>query len=601
MSNQQPDISICIVGPESFEKLYAFLRAVPENPAVIYEVLVWDSAAEDGIVSEVRARYPEIRTFGAGDSSSHAQAKNVLFAEAKSRLFYLLNPDNQIAPDRLFEIANFFDRNPAIGIADTNTHGADYSPFNAAIAEYSHESHTRGELGKLSGRFASVAGQSMVIRREVFAVTGGFDPSFAFHVEDDLCLRARQNGWQIGKLPSPSIPSPVTADGEETPEADFWQRKTDATWQFYRKHYSAQTRLRIARDTVLQSRWRIATALTRTAKTKRTQYRQELVLARKELKSLRSLQQSAALEGFHDSSVREVLEAGFCFKPFVVPGIDNQKVADAFGADLRLQEVALLARETPNASSAIDELHRFVWNPSGGARPIARFADGEYAFYRLDAAGCNGLYLQAENRESIVSALPHHIKALRSAASCGKLCPLIYPAISRPRRVFGGRENKNESAASRWLRFLGTHGIKLCAGNYSPFYAVYAYLCGKRFAQSVDGKNLLILNDEYQADEAAAYFAARGSRPNLHWHPVPGEYAATRWPSAKDSVLSQLPNSVDMALVGAGAGALLICDDVSQALGIPAIDAGHFLNVLNGRAGKSGGPRLFALYETDLF
>lgn len=601
MSNQQRDISICIVGPKSFEKLYAFLRAAPENPAVTYEVLVWDSAAEDGIVSEVRARYPEIRTFGAGDSSSHAQAKNALFSEAKGRLIYLLHSDKQMSPDGLLEIAEYFDRNPAVGIAGISTRGADDSLPDAGIPEYPCESRTGGELGNLPGSLASVVGQSMVIRQEVFAVTGGFDSAFVLYAEDDLCLRARQNGWQIGTLSSASTPSPVTADGKEPPEADFWQKKTDATWQFCRKHYSAHTRLRIARNAVLQSRWRIATAWTRAAKTKRVQYRQELVLARKELKSLRSLQRSATLEGSYDSSIREVLEAGFRFKPFIVPGIDNQKVADAFGADLRLQEMALLASEAPDAISAIDELHGFVWNPNGGARPIARFADGEYAFYRLDAAGCNGLYRQAENRESIASALPHHIKALRSAASCGKLCPLIYPAISRPVRVFGGRENKNESAASRWLRFLGTHRIKLCAGNYSPFYAVYAYLCGKRFAQSVDGKNLLILNDEFRDDEATAYFAARGSRPTLYWHPVPAEYAATRWPSTKDSVLPQIPKSVDLALIGAGAGALLICHDVSQTLGVPAIDAGHFLNVLNGRAGKSGGPRLFTMHETDPF
>jgi hypothetical protein len=46
-------------------------------------------------------------------------------------------------------------------------------------------------------------------------------------------------------------------------------------------------------------------------------------------------------------------------------------------------------------------------------------------------------------------------------------------------------------------------------------------------------------------------------------------------------------------MVGAGVGALDVCVDLARFSSVPAIDAGHILNVMNGLECKSGGPRLF--------
>lgn len=51
----------------------------------------------------------------------------------------------------------------------------------------------------------------------------------------------------------------------------------------------------------------------------------------------------------------------------------------------------------------------------------------------------------------------------------------------------------------------------------------------------------------------------------------------------------------ELGLVGAGVGALLICVDVAERFAIPAIDAGHILNMMNGRLDKSKGSRLYTM------
>jgi hypothetical protein len=46
-------------------------------------------------------------------------------------------------------------------------------------------------------------------------------------------------------------------------------------------------------------------------------------------------------------------------------------------------------------------------------------------------------------------------------------------------------------------------------------------------------------------------------------------------------------------MVGAGIGALEVCNDVARATSRPTIDSGHIVNSMNDLESKSNGPRLF--------
>jgi hypothetical protein len=85
------------------------------------------------------------------------------------------------------------------------------------------------------------------------------------------------------------------------------------------------------------------------------------------------------------------------------------------------------------------------------------------------------------------------------------------------------------------------------------------------------------------------------SRPEITFVNIPAEYVATRWDDAKEQILKRIPRETDLCLAGAGVGALLIVHDAAQSLSIPAMDAGHVLNLMNDRADKSNGVRLYTL------
>lgn len=297
---------------------------------------------------------------------------------------------------------------------------------------------------------------------------------------------------------------------------------------------------------------------------------------------------------------RLIRERGFRFDKLCVTGIDNEPVFRLNAPSMRAEEICLLHDTTPNGDAYVAALLQRITAASCGRSPlpVARFADGEYSFYRLSLK-CNGLYKQAESVAAIRRALPLHEERLRYVAQTGILAPLIFPGNSRRptglRRFFVSA--KGEDSAVWFLDFLEGLGIELSAANYVPFYAVYACLSSPSFAAAMEGKLVCVVNSHFDADSCRLWFDRAGSRPRLAWVQIPDSYVATRWSSMREKILSAVPRNTDICLVGAGVGALPVCADIAERFSIPALDAGHVLNVMNGLESKSKGPRLFTFLK----
>jgi hypothetical protein len=290
----------------------------------------------------------------------------------------------------------------------------------------------------------------------------------------------------------------------------------------------------------------------------------------------------------------------FRFGALAVTGIDNSPVVERFGPGIREQEICLLHEAAPSGDACVAMLSERVRKGMSERKgtPVVRFADGEYAFYR-PSLRCNGLYEQAESVEAIRKAIPAHAEDLRYAAGSGLLAPLVFPGNIGPvRRKFPAFwKRSGDDGAIRFLEFLHRHGVHLTGTNYVPFYVVYAYLSSRAFAAAVDGRKVCILNSDIDTASCSAWFAALSSRPSLVPVPIPASYVATRWDSMRDEVLRAVPQDVDLCLVGAGVGALRVCADISRRFSVPALDAGHALNMMNDMERKSMGPRLYTIHR----
>jgi hypothetical protein len=290
----------------------------------------------------------------------------------------------------------------------------------------------------------------------------------------------------------------------------------------------------------------------------------------------------------------------FRFDALAVTGIDNSRAVERFGPGIREQETCLLHEAAPSGDACVTMLSERLRKGMSERKgtPVVRFADGEYSFYE-GSLRCNGLYAQAESVDAIRRAIPAHAEDLRYVAGTGLLAPLVFPGNIGPvRRKFPAfRKKTGDDGAARFLTFLRGHGILFSGTNYVPFYVVYAYLTSRTFAAAVDGRKVCILNSDIDLPSCAAWFAALSSRPVLVPVPIPSSYVATRWDAMREEVLRAVPADADLCLVGAGVGALRVCADLARRFSIPALDAGHALNMMNDMEKKSMGPRLYTIHR----
>lgn len=291
---------------------------------------------------------------------------------------------------------------------------------------------------------------------------------------------------------------------------------------------------------------------------------------------------------------------GFRFDVLRVTGIDNSKAVERFGAGMLSQETCLFHGEVPDGDAYVALLAGRVRTGMSERKgtPVVRFADGEYAFYD-GSLRCNGLYRQAESVDAIRKAFPAHAEDLRYVARSGLLAPLVFPGNVGPvRRKFPAFWKRiGDDGAARFLGFLRRNGVFLTGANYVPFYVVYAYLTSSSFAKAVDGKKVCLLNADLDVPSCRSWFSALWSRPELVAVPIPPSFVATRWDDMKEDILRAVPSDADLCLVGAGVGALRVCADVARRFSIPALDAGHALNMMNDMEKKSMGPRLYSIHR----
>ena len=289
------------------------------------------------------------------------------------------------------------------------------------------------------------------------------------------------------------------------------------------------------------------------------------------------------------------------FKRLDVTGMDNIPILRINDPEMVEQETCLFFPGYSTGDQYVSLLHREIQASLElrQAMPVVRFADGEYAFY-ANRLNCNGLYSQAESVASIKQAIPGHIEGFKQLAASGKIAPLIFPGNVRRKHkgiLHFFRTMHGDDAAVQFIDFLYENKIKLTEDNYIPFYAVYAYLTSRDFGTLVNGKQVCIISSECNQAACAAWFASRSSTPEVFFVKIPESYVATRWEAMRNDIIGQVPSDTDICLVGAGVGSLLVCVDVAGYLSIPAIDAGHIVNMMNNQEAKSNGPRLYTMYR----
>jgi GT2 family glycosyltransferase len=204
------DVSAIVVSYADPIAAAATARTLLEQTAAPLEVLVVDNGAEPGGAG---AAWPEgVRALPPAGNVGYVLACNRAAAQARGRWLLFLNPDAPADRDCLAHLRAAAEEDPAVAIVGAQV----LLPGGERVNAGENPVHLSGLCW--SGRFEqarehgpardvlAVSGAALMVRADVFAQLGGFEPGyFMYHDDVDVCWRARLAGWRVRFVPEATV------------------------------------------------------------------------------------------------------------------------------------------------------------------------------------------------------------------------------------------------------------------------------------------------------------------------------------------------------------------------------------------------------------
>lgn len=246
------NLSIVIVSWNVRSLLERTLASLPAAVGdLVWEAIVVDNGSTDDTVEQLSPRFADVHWLANPDNPGYARANNQGLALAQGDFLLLLNPDTEPAAGSLAALVTFLANHPAAGIVGPalvlpdgtpQPYGFGGDPTPTYLLRRNGQRLLRlGPLHNWGAATAAavdwVSGACLLLRRAVYAQIGGLDEAMFMYFEDnELCLRARQAGWQVWREPAARVMhvgGQSLRQNRQAPAAYYASLR-----HFYAKHYS---------------------------------------------------------------------------------------------------------------------------------------------------------------------------------------------------------------------------------------------------------------------------------------------------------------------------------------------------------------------------
>lgn len=264
--NPQPDVSVVIVSFNTCALTRECLKGVREECRGLFaEVIVVDNASTDGSADSIARDFPEVFLLRSDVNLGFGNGNNVALRRARGRMIVLLNTDAFFHAGSLRRALDHMAATPRCGLAGGRHVGRSGAPqagshrfhslFNdAAVLTGLAAKFPATRFGRLDRTDTDLTlpaevdwctGALLVVRPEVLAAVGLFDPDFYLYYEEvDLCRRVKAAGWQIWYWPDVVITHvggessrTLTAMEFSSTAAQVVKWRMRSTFLYYRKHH----------------------------------------------------------------------------------------------------------------------------------------------------------------------------------------------------------------------------------------------------------------------------------------------------------------------------------------------------------------------------
>ena len=193
----------------------------PEGePLADCEVVVADSASQDGSMEMLAGRFPGVRRIGLKENYGFTGGYNRALALLEGYdYFLLLNSDIEVAPGWLEPLTEYMDTHPECGACGPKLHAwqdrdrFEYAGAAGGFVDAFGYPFCRGRIlkrveqdrGQYDGAVKEVlwvTGACLLVRSRVWKELGGLDGRFFAHMEEiDLCWRMQLAGYKVCVVP----------------------------------------------------------------------------------------------------------------------------------------------------------------------------------------------------------------------------------------------------------------------------------------------------------------------------------------------------------------------------------------------------------------
>jgi N-acetylglucosaminyl-diphospho-decaprenol L-rhamnosyltransferase len=193
-------------------------------------IMVVDNGSTDDSQA-ILATHPKVQWLQTGSNLGFGRAANRGVAATNAPYVLILNPDTELDPNAIGEMAAILNANENVGVVGPqvlNPDGTRYPSsrsFPNLIDAAGHafiglitpnNPWSRRYLNP--GRIDWVSGTAMLLRRTAFDAVGGFDEDYFMYVEDvDLCWRLQKEKWAIAVAEKARVTHHIGGSSEQRP------------------------------------------------------------------------------------------------------------------------------------------------------------------------------------------------------------------------------------------------------------------------------------------------------------------------------------------------------------------------------------------------
>lgn len=219
------DLSVIIVNYNVCKDVIRCLSSFKDTISEFnYEIIVVDNNSSNCDINEVKMLHPDAEILALKKNKGFGYANNEAMRIAKGRYLLLVNPDIIFVDKTAAELMQYLEDHPETGVIspvlkdpEGNIEYSDtfFPTFNSRLKQifggYNISKKAKKKIidffnsnlkKNLPFNVDNVMGACMMVRREIFESTGGFDDSFFLYEEEtEWEYRIHKEGWEIKILP----------------------------------------------------------------------------------------------------------------------------------------------------------------------------------------------------------------------------------------------------------------------------------------------------------------------------------------------------------------------------------------------------------------